>query len=66
MRDSMCASVPRVRAAWPLVELPSTRYPAASRAVEAASSAVVLPDPATPTTTVAAPDAWQSWPTTRR
>ena len=48
--SSMPASVPRVRAAWPETAVPSTRNPAPSNARRAASRAVLLPEPATPTT----------------
>ena len=46
----MPASRPKVRAAWPEVEVPTTTYPPASKASRTAAMTVVLPDPATPTT----------------
>ena len=50
VRLSMPASRPRVRAACPDVDAPITRCPAASKASRTQASAVVLPAPATPTT----------------
>ena len=54
VRDSAIpASVPRLRAAWPEVAVPSTWWPERSKASATARSMVVLPAPATPTTSSA-------------
>ena len=51
VRDSDSpASRPRVRAAWPEVEVPTTVKPPDSKASRTAAMTVVLPDPATPST----------------
>jgi hypothetical protein len=47
------ASVPRLRAAWPEVAVPSTWWPERSKASDTARSIVVIPAPATPTTSSA-------------
>ncbi len=47
--SAISASRPRVRAAWPDVDVPITVKPAASKHSRAADRAVVLPAPATPT-----------------
>ena len=66
MRASTPASLARERAAWPLMAVPSTRWPSASKAARTTSRAVVLPDPATPTTTSRPRPEPQMAPTARR